>query len=158
MVPKNNLYCIKLTQESKILRGRNKIWCTLHIPPSFHLTSHSKLTHDASRHPAWWRRWEDARALDRAQEAWPRCHLEAYDGGGYDVACCRVRTGSRHAIPRPFQPKPRGPIVRFRPPGRKMKAITSPPPPNEYCRFSLLNTEPLRLPPAVRAHTPAHTD
>ena len=32
------------------------------------------------------------------------------------------------------------------------------PPPNEYCRISLLDAEPLRLPPAVRAHTPAHTD
>ena len=41
-----------------------------------------------------------------------------------------------------------GQIVRFRPPGRKMKAIP-PPPPNEYCQFSLLDAEPLRLPPAV---------
>jgi hypothetical protein len=49
-----------------------------------------------------------------------------------------------------------GRIVRFRPPGRKMKSI--PPPHNEYYRFSLLKTEPLRLPPAVRAHTPAHND
>jgi hypothetical protein len=36
------------------------------------------------------------------------------------------------------------------------KVIT--PPPKEFCRFSLLETEPLRLPPAVRAHTPAHND
>jgi hypothetical protein len=52
-----------------------------------------------------------------------------------------------------------GRILRFRPPGRKMKAIPQPPPsPNEYCRFFLLNAEPLCLPPSVRAHNPAHTD
>ncbi len=49
-----------------------------------------------------------------------------------------------------------GRIVQFRPPGRKMKAIPSHPP-SEYCRFSLLYAEQLRLPPAVRAHTLAHT-
>jgi hypothetical protein len=42
MVPKNILFCIKLTLESKIPRGRNKIWRTLHIQPNFHLTSHSQ--------------------------------------------------------------------------------------------------------------------
>jgi hypothetical protein len=36
--------------------------------------------------------WEDARALYHAQEAWPRCRLEAYAGGGYDVGYRRVRT------------------------------------------------------------------
>ncbi len=40
-----------------------------------HLTS--KPSHDASRHPARWWRWEDARALYHAQEAWPCCCLEA---------------------------------------------------------------------------------
>ena len=29
--------------------------------------------------------------LYRAQEAWPRCHLDAHDHGGYDVACRRGR-------------------------------------------------------------------
>jgi hypothetical protein len=32
-----------------------------------------KPTSNASRPPAQWRRWEDARALHRAQEAWPSC-------------------------------------------------------------------------------------
>ena len=61
---------------------------TSHLTSISHLTT--KPTHDASRHPARWRRWEDARALYRAQEAWPRCRLESYAGGGYDIACCRV--------------------------------------------------------------------
>jgi len=39
------------------------------------------------------RLWEDARALYRAQEAWPRCRLKAYAGRGDDVVCHRVRTG-----------------------------------------------------------------
>jgi hypothetical protein len=69
----------------KIQRGRNEISAhrTSHLPSISHLTS--KPTHDASRHPAWWRRWEDAHALYRKQEVWPRCRLEAYEGGGYDV-------------------------------------------------------------------------
>jgi hypothetical protein len=50
-----------------------------------------------------------------------------------------------------------GRIVRFRQPGRKNEGDPTTPPHNEYCRFSLLNDKPLRLPPAVRAHTPAHT-
>jgi uncharacterized protein YecT (DUF1311 family) len=56
---------------------------TSHLTAISHLTS--KPTHDASRHPARWWRWEDVRALYRAQEAWLRCRLEAYAGGGYDV-------------------------------------------------------------------------
>ena len=32
-----------------------------------------KPTSDASRRPARWRRWEDARVLHRAQESWPSC-------------------------------------------------------------------------------------
>ncbi len=63
---------------------------TSHLTSISHLTS--KPTHDASHHLGRWRRWEDARAIYRAQEAWPRCRLEAYAGGGYDVACRRVRT------------------------------------------------------------------
>ena len=63
---------------------------TSHLTSISHLTT--KPTHDASRHPARWRRWEDARALYRTQEAWPRCRLEAYAGGGYDSVCRRVRT------------------------------------------------------------------
>jgi hypothetical protein len=93
---------------------------TSHLTSISHLTT--KPTHDASHHPARWRRWEDARALYRTQEAWPRCHLEAYAGGGYDIACRRVsvllpraekliqnplKKRNRHAIPRLFQPKPR---------------------------------------------------
>jgi hypothetical protein len=54
-----------------------------HLTSISHLTS--KPTHDASHHPARWRWWEDECALYRAQEAWPRCRLEAYAGGGYDV-------------------------------------------------------------------------
>jgi hypothetical protein len=54
--------------------------CTSHLTSISHITS--KPTHDASRHPARWWRWEDARALYRAQEAWPCCRLEAYAGGG----------------------------------------------------------------------------
>ena len=38
-IPKNILFCIS-SQESKIPRGRNKIWRTSHIPPNFHLTSY----------------------------------------------------------------------------------------------------------------------
>ena len=41
-----------------------------HLTSISHLTS--KPTHDASRHPAWWRWWEDECALYQAQEAWPR--------------------------------------------------------------------------------------
>ena len=63
---------------------------TSHLTSISHLTS--KPTHDASRHPARLQQWEDACALYRAQEVWPRCCLEAYAGGGYDVAFSRVRT------------------------------------------------------------------
>ena len=64
---------------------------TSHLTSISHLTS--KPTHDASRRPARWRRWEDARALYLAQEVlWPRCRLEAYAGGRYVVRCRRVRT------------------------------------------------------------------
>jgi hypothetical protein len=160
--------------------------CTSHLTSISHLTS--KPTHDASRHPALWWRWEDVRALYRAQEAWLHCHLKAYAGGGYDVAFRCIRTvcypspiekliqiplekGSRHAIPRPFQPKLRCltldchvihncdradcSILTAR---SKNEGDPTTPPHNEYYRFSLLNTEPLHLPPAVRAHTPPYTD
>ena len=39
-VQTNIIFCIELTKESKLQRGRNEIWCTLHIPPNFHLISH----------------------------------------------------------------------------------------------------------------------
>ena len=52
---------------------------TSHLTSISHLTS--KRTHDALCHPARWRQWEDA----RMQEAWPRCRLEAYAGGEYDI-------------------------------------------------------------------------
>ena len=45
--------------------------CTPLLPSISQLTY--KPTSDASRRPARWRRWEDARALYRAQEAWPSC-------------------------------------------------------------------------------------
>jgi hypothetical protein len=51
-----------------ILHG---LWA--HLTSISHLTS--KPTHNASHHPARWQRWEDARAVYRAQEAWPRCRL-----------------------------------------------------------------------------------
>ena len=70
-----------------------------------HLTSISRLTskptHDASRHLARWRRWEDARALYHAHEAWPRCRLEAYAGGEYDIGYRRVRTACYAPPPAP---------------------------------------------------------
>ena len=100
-------FCLFLVE----LRG---LWA--HLTSISHLTS--KPTHNASRHPARWRKWEDA--WYRAQEAWPRCRLQAYAGGGYVVACRRFRLRvnppakkfdqkplikrSRNAIPRPFQP------------------------------------------------------
>jgi CHAD domain-containing protein len=74
---------------------------TSHLTSISHLTT--KPTHDALRHPARWRRWEDARALYQSQEAWPCCRLEAYACGGYDVACRRVRTASP---PPPGRPSP----------------------------------------------------
>ena len=129
--------------------------CTSHLTSISHLTS--KPSHDASRHPARWRRWKDARAPYHVQVAWPRCRLEAYAGGGYDVVCRHIRTAcypprrkinpkfpqkKEAATPSPsrFSPNPvvlrlivmciviaTGRIVRFRPPGRKMKAIPPPP-------------------------------
>ncbi len=36
--------------------------------------------------------WEDARVLYRAHEAWPRCRLEEYAGGGCQVAGLRIST------------------------------------------------------------------
>jgi hypothetical protein len=158
-------FCLFLVE----LRG---LWA--HLTSISHLTS--KPTHNASRHPARWRQWEDA--WYRAQEAWPRCRLQAYAGGGYVVACRRFRLRvnppakkfdqnplikwSRNAIPQPFQPKPSRPtydchVFRGCTARSKNEGDPTTPPPNEYCRFSLLNDKPLRLPPAVRAHTPAHT-
>ena len=46
---------------------------TSHLTSILHLTS--KPTHNALRHPARWRQWEDAHVLYRTQEAWPCCHL-----------------------------------------------------------------------------------
>ena len=71
-------FCLFLVE----LRG---LWA--HLTSISHLTS--KPTHNASRHPARWRQWEDAWYC--AQEAWPRCRLQAYAGGGYVVACRRFR-------------------------------------------------------------------
>jgi hypothetical protein len=45
--------------------------CTPLLPFISQLTY--KPTSDASRCPARWRRWEDARALHRVHEAWPSC-------------------------------------------------------------------------------------
>jgi len=132
-----------------------------HLTSISHLTS--KPTHDASRHPARWRRREDVRALYHAQEAWPRCRLEAYAGGGYDVgrtACyypppkkkinpkSPLKNEAATPCPGRFSPNPvvlhlivkfsailTGRIVRFRPPGRKMKAIPPPPPPTNIADF-----------------------
>ena len=63
---------------------------TSHLTSISHLTS--KPTHDALRHPARWRQWEDARALYRTQNAWPHCCLEAYAGGGYTLGELCVTT------------------------------------------------------------------
>ena len=69
-----------------------------HLTSILHLTT--KPTHDALRHSAQWRRWEDACALYHAQEAWPRCHLEAHAVGGYDVAFHHIRPASYPPPPR----------------------------------------------------------
>jgi hypothetical protein len=69
--------------------------------------------------------WEDARALYRAQEVWPRCRLKAYAGGGYDVGCRHVRTSCY------------------------------PPPPEKLTQNPLRKTKPPRHPPAVSAQTPS---
>ncbi len=111
------------SQEEEIKFGAHS---TSHLTSISHLTS--KPTHDASRHPARWRRWEDARVLYCAQEAWPRCQLEAYDGGGYDVACRRVRTA---CYPPSTEKLIRNPLRKMKPPGHPL---------------------------AVSAQTPAHTD
>ena len=126
---------------------------TSHLPSISHLTS--KPTHDASRHPARWRRWEDARTLYRVQEAWPRCRLKAYAGGGYDIGrtVCYpspppknnskfpLKNEAATTCPGHFSPNPvvlrlivmfsaivTWRIVRFRQPSQKLKAIPPPPP------------------------------
>ena len=88
------------SREGEIKFGAHR---TSHLPSISHLTS--KPTHNASCHPARWRRWEDARALYRAQEAWTCCRLEAYVGGRYDVGYRRVRTGSYPPLRRKINPK-----------------------------------------------------
>ncbi len=82
---------------------------TSHHTSISHLTT--KPTHDALRHPARWRRWEDARALYRTQEAWPRCRLEAYAGGGYDIACRCVSV-----LPPPAEKLIQNPLRKMKPP------------------------------------------
>jgi len=123
---------------------------------------------------------------NRTQEAWPCCRLEVYAGGGYVVGgtVCyypphphrktnpKSPSKNEGTTPSPgrFSPNPvvlrlivmfsvivTGRIDRFKPPSQKMKAIPPPPPLNEYCRFSLLNAEPLCLAPSIRAYTPVHT-
>ena len=94
----------------------------VHILPNFHLTislpsppTMPRVIQPGGGGGKMWVRY-------RAQVAWPRCRLEAYAGGGYVVACHRIRLRvnppakkidhnplikrSRNTIPRPFQPKP----------------------------------------------------
>jgi len=165
-------FCLFLVE----LRG---LWA--HLTSISHLTS--KPTHNASRHPAQWRQWEDV--WYRTQEAWPRCHLQAYAGGGYVVACrhFRLRVNppakkidqnllikrSRNAIPRPFQPKPSHTTFdfhvfrdwnwvdcSFRPSGQKMKAIPPPPPQRILSIFPIERRSTAPSPGRPSPHPVAH--